>query len=133
LITELSGKLDFAINAVISPHFRAFAADVMELGIELNKLAPGVTFCNILPFRAHAAMSEQLRKCGHNVFEERFRIIRHEHRFINLLCRAETVKSIKIVYYAISKPARLCQILPLEPCEKMAGQQWIMNLFPLKQ
>jgi hypothetical protein len=62
-------------------------------------------------------MSERLRKRGHDVFEERFRIIRQENRFINPLCDAGTVKSIKIVHGAISNLTRLCEIIPLEPYE----------------
>jgi hypothetical protein len=117
LIAELAGKLDFAINAVISPHIRAFVADVMELGVELNKLFPGANFYDILPSWSHATMSKRLRKRGHDVFEERFRIVRQEHRFIHLLCDAGTVKSIKVVHSAITNPTHLCEIVPLEPYE----------------
>jgi hypothetical protein len=117
LIAELAAKLDFVINAVVSPHFRVFVVDVMELGVELNKVAPGANFCDIFPSWSHATMSERFLKRGYDVFGKCFRIIRQEHRFINLLCDARTVKSIKIVHRAISNPTRLCEILPLEPPE----------------
>jgi hypothetical protein len=44
LTAEFAGKLDSAINAVISPHFRAFVTDVIELGMELNKKLRGELF-----------------------------------------------------------------------------------------
>jgi hypothetical protein len=58
LITELAGKLDFAMSTVIIPHFKAFVADVMQLGLKSNKLAPGADICGILPSWLHATMSE---------------------------------------------------------------------------
>jgi hypothetical protein len=133
LIAELAVKFDFAINAVISPHSRAFVADLMEMGVELSKLALGTNFYDILPSWSHATMRERLRKRGHDVFEERFRIIRQEYRFINLLHDARTVKIIKVVHCAISNPTRLGEILPLEAYENDGWTAADMNLFSLKQ
>jgi hypothetical protein len=75
LIAELTGNLDFVINVVISHHFRAFVGDVMELGVELNKLASGANSGDVFPSWSHATVSERLRKRAHDVFEECFRII----------------------------------------------------------
>jgi hypothetical protein len=121
LIAGIAGKLDSPINAVISPHFGAFVADVMQPGMKFNKLGPGANFCDIFPFWSHATMSKRLRKRGHGVSQERFRIIRHEHRFINLLCDTGTVKTIKLVHWANSNPTRLCDPVPLNTAKTMAG------------
>jgi hypothetical protein len=115
LIADVAGKLDFPINAVITLDFRTFLADVMELGVEMNKISPGANFRDLLPSWSHGTMSQRLRKCGHDVFEERLRIIRQDHRFVNLLCDAGTVNNVKVVHCAISNPTRLNEILPLEP------------------
>jgi hypothetical protein len=115
LVARVAGQLDFPINVMISPSFKKFLADVLDLGVEFNKLAPGVNFADMLPSWSHGSMSERLRKCGHNAFDERFRVIQNEHRFVNLLCDAGTVNNIKLVHSALSNPTRLAEVLPLEP------------------
>jgi hypothetical protein len=133
LIAELTGNLDFVINAVISHHFRAFMGDVMEVGVELNKIASGANFCDVLSSRSHATVSGRLRKRTHDVFEECFRIIRQEHRFINLLMTRGQRKASGLCIVQFQTQLVFMKSFRWNPTKTMARQQQIMSPFSLKQ
>jgi hypothetical protein len=112
---EIAGKLDIPINVVIQESFHDYLVKVMGHAIRLIRLSPGMNLAQTVPIFSHGRMSEELRSCGLAAYNERLYQIRQNHRFVNLICDAGTVMTIKVVQSAVSNPTRFERVLPLEP------------------
>jgi hypothetical protein len=114
---KIGGTLDIPVNVLITPAFHDYLIKIMESAILVVRNVPGLNLSEAFPMVGHERMSQELRECGHAVYDERIGTIRDDHRFVNIICDAGTVMTMKVVHAAVSNPSRLLRILPLEPYE----------------
>jgi hypothetical protein len=101
---EIAGKLDIPVNVVVTRSFHNYLIAIMGYAIYLTRIAPGINIDQAPPEISHGRMSCELRDCGRVVYDDRLHTIRENHRFVDLICDAETVLTRKVVQSALSNP-----------------------------
>jgi hypothetical protein len=64
---------------------------------------------------SHVTLTEALCRCETEAFGHPLKIIHRDHQFVNLLCNAGIMVTIKILHVVLSGPSCLPLVLPLEP------------------
>jgi hypothetical protein len=122
--SEMAGCLDIPIAVVASERYATYLCRLLQYGARLVRAAPGVNLEEIVPAWSQATYSEVMIQCARNAFESRLRIVARDIRFVNVICDAGTVLTMKVVHCAFTNPSRLPEILPLDPYE---NTNWTAN------